>query len=150
MRRVLARLVQLVLAAGMVGLLVLPSAPAAEPAGVVLNEVNCTGTDWIELVNAGGTDASIGGWLLTDDALDRVPLRDTHRLRLPADTVLAAGARLVVTQGTGGSPSGSRAATTRFASPTPTTPPSTRSCSRCSPRVSARGGASPTEPEPGR
>src|SRR4051794_10406519 len=107
MRRVLARLVQLVLAAEIVILLVLPSAPAAaEPAGIVLNEVNCTGTDWIELMNAGGTDASIGRWLLTDDALDRVPLRDTHRLRLPADIVLAAGARVVVTQGTGGFPFG--------------------------------------------
>ena len=106
-RRVLSRLCQLVvIISGLVALLAIAPAAAAEPAGVALNEVNCTGTDWVEVINRSNAEVSLAGWLLTDDALDRVPLRDTHRMRFGADAVLAPGARLVVNQGAGGFPFG--------------------------------------------
>jgi hypothetical protein len=101
-RRVLSRLRQSLIAAGLVALLVLsPSAPA-ESSGVVLNEVNCTGTDWVEVVNGSNAAVSLAGWVLTDDALDRVPLRDSHRMRFGADAVLGSGGRLVIRSGTEG------------------------------------------------
>ena len=81
-------------------------AAAAEPSPVALNEVNCTGTDWVEVINRSGAEVSLVNWLLTDDPLDRDPLRDAHRMRFGADAVLAPGARLVVTQGDGGFPFG--------------------------------------------
>jgi hypothetical protein len=109
-RRVLSLLWALVVTFGLVALLVglLAMAPAAtaEPSGVALNEVNCAGTDWAEVINRSNARVSIAGWLLTDDALDRVPLRDSHRMRFGADAVLGPGARLVVTQGVRGFPFG--------------------------------------------
>ena len=65
-------------------------------AAVVLNEVNCEGTDWVELVNTSGTEADISGWLLTDDALDRDPPRSDHRHIFPASAVIPASGNLVV------------------------------------------------------
>jgi hypothetical protein len=96
----------LVVVSGLVSLLSLPPAAATVPSGVVLNEVNCTGTDWVELINVGTAEASLANWVLTDDPLDRVPLRDSHRMHFAAGTVLAPGARLVVSAGTGGFPFG--------------------------------------------
>src|SRR5690606_25180121 len=52
-----------------------PSA-SASGSGVLVNEVNCSGTDWVELYNPTGQDVSISDWLLTDDPLDRDPLRE--------------------------------------------------------------------------
>jgi hypothetical protein len=100
--RVAAHLFRLVVLAALLALLGTPSAGAVEPTGVVLNEVNCTGTDWVELINPGTAEVSISNWLLTDDPLDRVPPRDSHRMRFAAGTVLAPGARLVVSSGPGG------------------------------------------------
>ncbi len=105
-RRVLSHLCALVVISGLVALLAMAPAATAEPSGVALNEVNCTGTDWVEVINRGNAEVSLAGWLLTDDALDRVPLRDSHRMRFAADAVLAPGARLVVSQGAGGFPFG--------------------------------------------
>jgi hypothetical protein len=100
----------LVVLPAVVALLALAPAvtPAAspEPPAVVLNEVNCTGTDWVEVINRGDAQVSLTGWLLTDDALDRNPLRDSHRMRFGDSTVLAPGALLVVKQGEGGFPFG--------------------------------------------
>jgi len=81
-------------------------AATAEPSGVALNELNCIGADWVEVINRSNAEVSLAGWLLTDDALDRVPLRDDHRMRFGADAVLAPGAHLVVDKGTGGFPFG--------------------------------------------
>ena len=89
-----------------VALLAISPAAMAESSGVALNEVNCTGTDWVEVINRSNAEVSLAGWLLTDDALDRVPLRDSHRMRFGADAVLEPGARLVVNQGVGGFPFG--------------------------------------------
>ena len=122
-----------VIIAGVVGLSAGAADPPPVPRGVALNEVNCTGTDWVEVINRGNAEVSLAGWLLTDDALDRVPLRDSHRMRFGADAVLEPGARLVVSQGRGASRSGSRAATTRCAWPTPPTRSSMRSRCRCWP-----------------
>jgi CotH protein/lamin tail-like protein/uncharacterized protein DUF11 len=98
----LARLGVLVAVAGVLATAAVEPGRAAAPPQVALNEINCTGTDWIELTNHGDMEVSVGNWLLTDDALDRDPLRDTHRWRLPQDVVLAPGAQFVVSQGAGG------------------------------------------------
>jgi hypothetical protein len=45
------------------------AAPAAS-ADVVLNEINCDGTDWIELANTSPDPADISGWVLTDAPLN--------------------------------------------------------------------------------
>ena len=81
------------------------AAPAAG-AVVVLNEVNCEGTDWVELVNTSGSPADVSGWLLTDDPLDANPLRADHRYLFPAATTLPPGGRFVVEKVVGGFPFG--------------------------------------------
>lgn len=68
----------------------MPKVTMPDPRPVV-NEVNCTGTDWIELYNPTDTAIAIGGWVLTDDPLDRQPLRDSHRFTIPEGTVIPAG-----------------------------------------------------------
>ena len=82
------------------------SPASAAGAGVVLNEVNCTGTDWVELVNTGVEQAEVGGWLLTDDPLDRAPPRADHRHAIPAATTLAPLGALVIERGATGLPFG--------------------------------------------
>lgn len=81
-------------------------AAGAAPAGaaVVLNEINCEGVDWVEIVNTGSQPAPVGGLLLTDDPLDVV--RATHRMILPAGTTIAAGGRLTIEKGGQGFPFG--------------------------------------------
>jgi hypothetical protein len=79
------------------------SAPAAA-AAVVLNEVNCEATDWVELANGAAVPVDVGGWLLTDDPVDGV--RADHRYVFPAGTQVAAGGRLVVERGAAGFPFG--------------------------------------------
>ena len=76
-------------------------AEAAEGA-VVLNEINCEGTDWVELVNTGPTATDISGWLLTDDPLDST--RADHRYLFGDSTTIAAGGNLVVERSVSGSP----------------------------------------------
>jgi hypothetical protein len=73
---------------------------------VVLNEINCEGTDWVELINTSGAPVDVSGWLLTDDPLDRNPLRADHRYLFPSGTTIAAGTRLVVEKVAGGFPFG--------------------------------------------
>jgi CotH kinase protein/Lamin Tail Domain len=77
------------------------AAPLAS-ADVVLNEINCEGTDWVELVNVSDAPADISGWRLSDRPLDSTD--DTHRMFFPADTVIAPNDDLVVEKGTGGYP----------------------------------------------
>ena len=80
--------------------------PAAG-AAVVLNEINCEATDWVELVNTSTTPADISGWLLTDDPLDANPPRPTHQMFFSNPTVIPAGGDLVVEKVTpGGFPFG--------------------------------------------
>jgi hypothetical protein len=78
-------------------------APAASGA-VALNEVNCEGTDWVELVNTSEAPADVSGWLLTDDPLDST--RDDHRMLFAAGTIIAAHGDLVVERGAAGFPFG--------------------------------------------
>jgi lamin tail-like protein len=77
---------------------------SAAGAAVVLNEVNCEGTDWVELVNTSDTEADISGWLLTDDPLTST--RADHRLLFPTPTVIPARSDLVVEKGLSGFPFG--------------------------------------------
>jgi hypothetical protein len=79
------------------------AAPVAS-AGVVLNEINCEGTDWIELVNTSDEPADISGWRVTDRPLDSTD--ETHRMFFPASTVIAPNDDLVTERGTGGFPFG--------------------------------------------
>jgi len=74
------------------------------PAAVVLNEVNCEGTDWVELVNTASVEADLSGWLLTDDPLTKN--KADHRLVLPAGTTLPAYGRRSFEKGAGGFPFG--------------------------------------------
>ncbi len=79
---------------------------AARTAGaaVVLNEVNCEATDWVELVNTSDSAADLSGWLLTDDPLTST--RPDHRLLFPASSSIAPHDDLVVEKGAGGFPFG--------------------------------------------
>ena len=67
------------------------AAPVA-PAGLALNEVRCSGGDWVELHNA----SAVGGWLdglaLSDD-----PAAPEDGYVFPADTWVDAGGSVVVT-----------------------------------------------------
>ncbi len=72
-----------------------PATPAVDHA-IVINEVGCRGTDFIELMNISETDVDIGGWVLTDDALDREPLRSSHRFTFTAGTTIAADQILTI------------------------------------------------------
>jgi hypothetical protein len=56
---------------------------------VVISEVACAGTDWVELVNLSTTDVALTGWGLSDDAAD-----PTRTLALSG--TLSAGARIAV------------------------------------------------------
>ena len=82
----LASMLAVVLCVSSAGL----AAPAAG-AVVVLNEINCEGTDWVELVNTSDSPADVSGWLLTDDPLDANPLRADHRYLFPAATTIPPG-----------------------------------------------------------
>ncbi|MBP7382421.1 CotH kinase family protein [Myxococcota bacterium] len=64
---------------------------------IVLNEIDCHGTDWIEIANRGDVVVDTGGWYVTD-ALDK----SSHFYQFPAGTAIVAGGRLVVkTEGSG-------------------------------------------------
>ncbi|MBF4600503.1 lamin tail domain-containing protein [Frigoribacterium sp. VKM Ac-1396] len=73
-------------AAGLVATSALPA--LAADGDVVVNEIDTT-DDWVELLNTGATPTDVSGFVLRDS-------NDTRTLALPADTVLAAGERLVV------------------------------------------------------
>jgi hypothetical protein len=73
-------------------------------ADVVLNEVNCEGTDWIELVNTAAEPVDVSGWLLTDAQLSEHEA--DHRMTFAASTSIGAHGNLVVEKGAGGFPFG--------------------------------------------
>jgi hypothetical protein len=76
--------------------------PSAASADVVVNEVNsCEGGDFVELVNTGPEPADVSGWLLTDDPLDRDPLRADHRMLFADGTLVPAGGSLLLVEGDG-------------------------------------------------
>ena len=79
---------------------------ASAGAGVVLNEINCEGTDWVELINTAEEPVDLSGWLLTDDPLTQNPPRADHRYLFPASTTIAPDAKLVVERVAGGIPFG--------------------------------------------
>jgi hypothetical protein len=74
------------------------AAPAAN-ADVVLNEINCDGTDWIELGNTSATPADISGWVLSDEPLDG----SGHPLTLPNPTTIPGNGHLAFVRNQPGS-----------------------------------------------
>ena len=91
---------------GCVALFIGGAAAQAPGAGaaVVLNEINCEGTDWVELVNTSDSPADISGWLLTDYPLGSTDA--THRYLFPAGAIIPPLDDLVVERGTSGFPFG--------------------------------------------
>ena len=68
----------------------------ADTKTVVINEVDCHGNDWIELLNTSNESVDISNWLLTDKKLSvSNPL---HIYRFPDGTVMAKKSRLIVEQ----------------------------------------------------
>ena len=68
--------------------------PSAKPA-LVLNEINSSPDDWLELMNTGTETLDISGFELRDNS-------DDHRWRFPEGSMIAAGALLVVDAKSGG------------------------------------------------
>lgn len=62
--------------------------PSAKPA-LVLNEINSSPDDWVELMNTGTEALDVSGYELRDNSVD-------HRWRFPEGSTLAAGELLVV------------------------------------------------------
>ena len=62
------------------------AAPAAH-ADVVLNEISCDGSDWIEVLNTGDAAENVSGWALSD-----APLPSGYTF--PDPTVVPAGEEL--------------------------------------------------------
>jgi len=102
------RRASLYFALGCLAALIATAVGVASPVGpsVALNEINCEGTDWVELVNTTASTADISGWLLTDDPLTQNPPRADHRYLFPSPTTIAPGAKLVVERIAGGFPFG--------------------------------------------
>lgn len=73
-----------------------PSGPAAAAASVRVNEVSCSGVDWVELHNPTSVSVDISNWVLSD-RFDGGTAR--HRFAIPRGTTLAAGAYVVFEQG---------------------------------------------------
>ena len=72
-------------------------APAGDPsADLRLNEVQCKGDEWIELVQAGAASADTAGWVVTDDPAD--PGRG---YALPPGSRVGPGGLLVAAQESG-------------------------------------------------
>lgn len=65
-----------------------PNPPAAK-AALVLNEINSSPNDWVELMNTGTEALDVSGYELRDNS-------DDHRWRFPDRSTIAAGALLVV------------------------------------------------------
>lgn len=84
-----------------------PASSANPPnSPIVLNEINCNGTDYIELYNSTNSPVDLENWVLTDDPLDQSPLRPSHRFTFGTGTTIAAHSHLVVYQGEAGFPFG--------------------------------------------
>ena len=92
-------------AAWVTGLLVaITIGTGAAHGAVVVNEVNCEGTDWVELVNTGDDPVDLSGWLLTDDPLDAD--RADHRLLIAGGTTIPQQGAIVFEKGAAGFPFG--------------------------------------------
>ena len=75
-------------------------------AGIVINELTSDNEDQIELFNPSDEAVLVGGWVLTDQvSLTNVdeydPLSDDGKFVFPAGTVLAPGAYVVISKGSG-------------------------------------------------
>lgn len=60
---------------------------------IVLNEIDCHGRDWVELINTSSAALDLSGWYIADDLET-----EDHQYALPSGSVVAAGAYLVVKQ----------------------------------------------------
>lgn len=58
---------------------------------ILLNEIDCNGVDWVEIVNSGSASYEIGGWTLTDSLT-----KSDHFYAIPDGTTLTAGQHWVV------------------------------------------------------
>ena len=65
---------------------------------ITINEIQCAGTDWIELYNPGVEAVDISGWLLTDKPIDS----GKNTYFFPNRSIIAAKKYLTVYQGTSG------------------------------------------------
>ena len=77
---------------------VTPEPPQPEPSvkpTLVLNEINSSPDDWVELMNTGTETLDISGFELRDNS-------DDHRWRFPEGSTIAAGTLLVVDAKSGG------------------------------------------------
>lgn len=68
------------------------AAGAGPPPGPHLAEVNCSGTDWVEIANPGAADASLDGWTLSDDSAPATPVTFGDGDVVPAGGVLVIAA----------------------------------------------------------
>ena len=77
--------------------LALHSGPAhAGTSSVVINEVDCRGNDWVELVNRSSAPVDISGWALSDKA--PIVASGPHLYLFPHSSVIPAHGFLVVQQ----------------------------------------------------
>ena len=74
----------------------LPTPAQAANRTIVINEVDCHGNDWIELLNTSNQSVNISNWLLTDKKLSVT--NALHIYRFPTGTVLPKKSRLVIEQ----------------------------------------------------
>lgn len=72
-------------------------AQAAVPR-ITINEIQCAGTDWIELYNPGITDVDVSGWLLTDKPIDS----GKNTYFFPNRSIIQPKKYLTIYQGTAG------------------------------------------------
>src|SRR3954447_905373 len=79
---------------------ILSAQAASASAAVVLNEINCEGTDWVELYNTSSDPADISGWLLTDDPLNPATPRANHRMLFANPTMIPGHGLITVDKGT--------------------------------------------------
>ena len=66
---------------------------SAHSSKVIINEVNCHGRDWVEIVNVTTSAMDLGGWYVADKMGD-----SAHRYALPSGTQIQPGEHLVVRQ----------------------------------------------------
>lgn len=92
------------LACAALTLLLTAGLAAGAHAAVTLNEINCEGTDWIELANTSDAAVDLSGWLLTDDPITGT--RADHRLLIAAGTTIPAHGTRSFEKSAGGFPFG--------------------------------------------
>ncbi|NLH47105.1 MAG: hypothetical protein GX444_00730 [Myxococcales bacterium] len=60
---------------------------------IVLNEIDCHGRDWVELVNTSAAEIDISGWYVADDLTE-----DGHQYEVPAGSVVQPDEHYVIKQ----------------------------------------------------